>query len=182
MNEPTIHITGYLAGKPKLRTVETASGAAVVTKLRVAVTPRRRDRAEQWSDGETIWFDVSAWRAAATNCAATLDQGDRVVVSGKLSQRTWTDAEGREHPGLHIAADSVGLDLARSAAMVARRSAPAQRLDEPAGGWVSTGQVDRETGEVQIGEMPIGEVESDPADDDPVDLEPADGRREPVAV
>lgn len=165
MNEPTIHITGNLAGKPRLKTVETAAGAAVVTSLRVAVTPRRRDRGEEWSDGETIWFDVSAWRSAATNCAATLDQGDRVVVSGKLSQRTWTDAEGREHPALHIAADSVGLDLSRSAAMVARRTPPAQRQDEPADRWTSTGRVEDETEEVigvlaGPGDEPAGQGES----------------------
>lgn len=150
MNQPRVHLSGNLAGKPKLKTVETVAGAVVVASLRVAVTPRRKDRAGEWSDGETMWFNVSTWRNAATNCAATLDQGDRVVVTGELSQRTWTDAEGREHVSFEVRADDVALDLSRSAAIVVRRTAPAQRQEDDR--WASTGQVDEETESVVMSE------------------------------
>ena len=154
MNEPTIHFSGNLAAKPSLRAVETPNGASIVASLRVAATPRRKSRGEeQWSDGETIWFNVSAWRTTATNCVASLNQGDRVVVTGRLSQRTWKDAEGVEHPSFEVVADDVALDLSRSAALVVRRPAPAQRAEEPAADtddWLSTGRVDASTGEVHM--------------------------------
>jgi single-strand DNA-binding protein len=167
VNEPTIHFSGNLAAKPSLKPVETPNGVSVVANLRIAVTPRRKARsAEEWSDGETIWFNVSAWRTTATNCVASLNQGDRVVVTGRLTQRTWRDAEGVEHPSFEVAADDVALDLSRNAALVVRRPAPPQRQEEPASeaddGWLSTGQVDESTGEVLM-TRPEGEPANEPA-------------------
>lgn len=169
MNEPTIHFSGNLAAKPKLKPIETADGPVAVTHLRVAVTPRRKGRGEDWLDGETMWFNVTVWRGPAANCAASLDQGDRVVVTGRLTQRTWTDTDGREHPSYEVRADDVALDLSRNPALVLRRTGPPPRQSDPAARWVSTGSVDQETGEVLV-----IEGATDPSDDE---LEP-----EPVAV
>jgi single-strand DNA-binding protein len=175
VNEPYVQLTGNLAAKPQLRVVPTLNGTAAVADLRVAVTPRRKERgADDWSDGETMWFKATAWRSLAQNCVASLNQGDRVVVTGRLTQRTWTDADGGEHPTFEVAADSISLDLARNAALAIRRP-PAQRQDEPSGelgeeraadergddertdderadddGWVSSGRVDQRTGEVTM--------------------------------
>jgi single-strand DNA-binding protein len=169
VNEPFIHFSGNVAAKPTLRPVDTPNGPVVVANLRVAVTPRRRGRGpDEWNDGETLWFSVSAWRSVAQNCVASLNQGDRVVVTGKLTLRTWKDAEGRERPSLEVDADDVALDLARSAALSLRR-APAQRQSEPAddaGGdaaaaedhWVSTGQVDGATGDVLVAKLSEGDA------------------------
>jgi single-strand DNA-binding protein len=167
VNEPTIHFSGNLAAKPTLKPVETPNGVSVVANLRVAVTPRRKARAgEEWSDGETIWFNVSAWRTTATNCVASLNQGDRVVVTGRLTQRTWKDAEGLEHQSFEVVSDDVALDLSRNAALVVRRPAPAQRQEEPPAegddGWLSTGQVDESTGGVAMTPRE-GEPASEPA-------------------
>ncbi|MFP5220591.1 MAG: single-stranded DNA-binding protein [Actinomycetes bacterium] len=161
MHEPTITFSGNLAAKPKLKPIEGPNGPTVVASMRVAVTPRRRSRdADEWVDGETMWFDVSAWRTTAGN-AVSLNQGDKVVVTGRLTQRTWTDSSGVDHPGFAVDAESIGLDIARYPA-TSLRPAPEQRAEaasqqtptdpEHAAGtdWVSTGQVDPDTGEVRM--------------------------------
>lgn len=132
MHEPTILFSGNLAAKPQLRPVDTPQGPVVVANLRVAVTPRRRGRgADEWTDGETMWFSVSTWRGTAANCVASLNQGDRVLVRGRLTQRTWKDADGVERPSFDVEADDVALDLARHPAMSLRRL-PGQRGEEGA--------------------------------------------------
>lgn len=160
MHEPTITFSGNLAAKPKLKPVQGPHAPAVVAKMRVAVTPRRKARdTDDWVDGETMWFDVSAWRTAAANAVSSLNQGDRVVVSGRLTQRSWTDAAGVEHPGFAVEAESIGLDIARYPAMSLRRP-PEQRaesveeqapVDAPVDdAWASTGAVETETGEARL--------------------------------
>jgi single-strand DNA-binding protein len=178
VNEPTINLSGNLAAKPTLRPVDTPSGPVVVANLRVAVTPRRRGKGpDEWSDGETMWFSVSAWRTAAANCVASLNQGDRVVVRGRLTQRTWKDANGVEHPSFEVDADDVALDVTRHPAMSLRNRPPLQRVEEPTAAedeWVSTGQVDAATGQVlvaQLSEVDTGretESEDEPVDDEPL--------------
>jgi single-strand DNA-binding protein len=166
VNQPTITFSGNLAAKPQLRPVDGQNGPVVVAKLRVAVTPRRRGRgADEWVDLETIWFNVSAWRGAAANCATSLNQGDRVLVQGRLRQRSYTDADGVERTSLDVDATDVGLDLARHPAMSLRRP-PAQRVEGETGAgapdvgdgpadegaddaWESGLDVDRMTGEVR---------------------------------
>lgn len=159
MHEPTITLNGNVAAKPESKLVQTAHGPTAVATMRVAVTPRRRSRdGDDWTDGETMWFRVSAWRSTAANAVASLNQGDRVVVVGRLTQRTWTDGNGVERPGFNVEADSIGLDIARRAAMFVKPT-PDQRsatVDEPAAppvdddAWVSTGAVDLATGEVRL--------------------------------
>jgi single-strand DNA-binding protein len=155
MNTPTITFSGNVGAKPELKPVSGPNGPSVVANLRVAVTPRKRGTgADEWVDDETMWFTVSTWRATAANCAASLNPGDRVVVRGRLTQRTWTDANGVDHPTFQVEAEDVALDLTRYPAMSLRR-APAQRAPEAPSPddvdrWASTGQVDRETGEVLV--------------------------------
>jgi single-strand DNA-binding protein len=133
MSTPTITFSGNLAAKPELKPVDTPDGPVVVATLRVAVTPRRRGRgSEEWVDGETMWFSVSAWRSAAQNCVASLNQGDRVLVRGRLTQRTWTDADGVERPSFDVAAEEVALDLSRHAAISLRRAPQQRRPDDGA--------------------------------------------------
>jgi single-strand DNA-binding protein len=87
------------------------AGGSVVTDFRIASTPRKVDRATGvWSDGETIWFGVSCWRLLAENVAASVKVGDRVVVTGTLSARSWKNELGEERSGLEVAAQTVGFD------------------------------------------------------------------------
>ncbi len=143
MNEPQITLTGNVAFAPKLRTV--ASGTSVAD-FRLACTPRRQDRTTgEWTDGQTLWFGVTCWKALAENAAASLGKGDRVVVSGRLAMRVWTGDDGVERSSYEIEASSLGVDLHRAKVAVERstRSTAAEEV------WNSTGEVD-EDGKVQL--------------------------------
>lgn len=149
MHEPQITLTGNLGWPPRLRTV---AGGTSVADFRVACTQRRRDAQGEWSDGETLWFGVTCWRQLAENAAASLKKGDRVVVAGRLAQRTWRGDDGVEHVNLEIEASSVGVDLNRCVVSVERpaRKGAAEDL------WASTGVINNETSEVEV--QPVGDA------------------------
>ncbi len=122
-----------------------------------------------WVDGETIWFNVTVWRGLAEHVAASIKKGDRVIVEGKLSQRTWTDDKGQARTNLEVDADCVGIDLMFNRATSHRTSAPpVERSDD----LVSSGEVDPETGEVLM-VTPGGPLAEDSIDleDELADLE-----------
>jgi single-strand DNA-binding protein len=105
----TRHLTivGNLAADPEVRS--TPSGATVAS-FRVAVTPRVRE-GEQWRDGETSFFRCTAWRSLAENLAESVGRGARVIVVGRLRQRSWETPEGDKRSVTEIEADEVGLSL-----------------------------------------------------------------------
>jgi single-strand DNA-binding protein len=159
VNEPQITLTGNVAAPPTLR----MAAGTPVTSFRIGATPRRYDKAtDTWSDAETLWFTVTAWRALAEHCVSSLVKGDKVVVTGRLTQRTWTADDGTSRPGLEVDAASVGLDLSRSSALSTRRGpgprgaddaaqAPAERPEAPESQvWASTGRTDDQTGRVEV--------------------------------
>lgn len=114
--ETTIVIVGNLCDDPELRF--TPSGAAVA-KFRVAVTPRFLDKASQeWKDGEPSFYPCSIWRQAAENVAESLQRGARVIVSGRLKQRSYDDREGRKQTVWEVEADEVGPSLRYATAKV----------------------------------------------------------------
>ena len=158
MHEPLITVVGNVAGPPRQRT--TASGVPVAD-FRIAATPRKPDKATgTWSDGETIWFGVTAWRALGEHCAVSLKKGDRVVVTGRLTTRSWEVEGGERRSGLEVDATTVGLELSRGSAASLRPPA-LQPGEDP---WISSGQVDPLTGEVVPEELDgAEEVEALPA-------------------
>ena len=103
-----ITIVGNLTDDPELR--YTANGAAVAN-FRVAYSTRIRDAAGNWTDGETSFFTVNCWRALAENAAETLTRGTRVVVTGRLKQRSWENQEGEKRTVIEIEADDLGPSL-----------------------------------------------------------------------
>ena len=114
MHEPLITVVGNVGRPPSQRTLV---GGAVVADFRMASTPRRFDKASQtWSDGETIWFGVTCWRALAEHATTSLTKGDRVIVSGRLLARSWLGPDGEARSGFEIDASWVGLDLSRGPA------------------------------------------------------------------
>ncbi|MFE1785272.1 single-stranded DNA-binding protein, partial [Streptomyces sp. NPDC059506] len=105
--ETVITIVGNLVDDPELRF--TPSGAAVA-KFRIASTPRTFDRqTNEWKDGESLFLTCSVWRQAAENVAETLQRGMRVIVQGRLKQRTYEDREGVKRTVVDLEADEVGV-------------------------------------------------------------------------
>jgi single-strand DNA-binding protein len=111
-------IAGNLVDTPELRFTNTGTP---VTNLRVAVTQRVQDNGT-WRDGETSFFKVNVWRGQAEHLADSLSKGDRVMVTGRLRQRTWETPEGEKRSVAEIEADEVGASLKFATAKVERAS------------------------------------------------------------
>jgi single-strand DNA-binding protein len=116
--ETVITIIGNLVDDPELRF--TPSGAAVAN-FRVASTPRTFDRqAGEWKDGETLFLSCSVWRQAAENVAESLQRGMKVIVQGRLKQRSFETREGEKRTVFEIDVDEVGPSLRNATAKVTK--------------------------------------------------------------
>jgi single-strand DNA-binding protein len=109
-------IVGNLVEDPELRF--TNNGTAVAN-LRVAVTQRIQQDG-QWRDGDTSFFKVNVWRGQAEHLADSLAKGDRVMVTGRLRQRSWETPEGEKRSVTELEADEVGASLKWATAKVER--------------------------------------------------------------
>lgn len=122
-------ITGNLTREPEIR--YTKEGQAN-TLLGVAVNRRWQDRdTKEWSES-TSFFDVVCWRELAENVALSLAKGMRVVVTGRLEQRSWETDEGERRSKVEIVADEVGASLRFATAEI-------QRVDRRAVGHTTDG-------------------------------------------
>src|SRR2546429_946292 len=118
--ETTITVIGNLTDAPELRF--TPSGAAVA-KFRIASTPRTLDRASgEWKDGEPLFLSCSVWRQAAENVAESLQRGSRVIVSGRLRQRSYETKEGEKRTVYELEVDEIGPSLRYATAKVQKMS------------------------------------------------------------
>ncbi|MEU2228296.1 single-stranded DNA-binding protein [Streptomyces sp. NPDC018347] len=116
--ETVITVIGNLVDDPELRF--TPSGAAVA-KFRVASTPRTFDRqTNEWKDGESLFLTCSVWRQAAENVAESLQRGMRVIVQGRLKQRSYEDREGVKRTVYELDVDEVGPSLRNATAKVTK--------------------------------------------------------------
>jgi len=114
--DTTITVIGNITGDPELRF--TPSGAAVAN-FTVASTPRQFDRqSNEWKDGETLFMRCSVWRDAAENVAESLARGTRVIVSGRLTSRSYTTKEGEKRTVVEMEVDEVGPSLRYATAKV----------------------------------------------------------------
>lgn len=134
-NETTITIIGNLTDDVSLRF---SPAGAAVANFTVASTPRTFNKASnEWEDGNTLFLPCSIWRDAAEHCAESLTKGTRVIVQGRLQQRSYDDREGNKRTIYEVAVDEVGPSLLRATAVVTRAAAgdggqrPAAR--QPAG-------------------------------------------------
>jgi single-strand DNA-binding protein len=119
-NDTTITIVGNLVDDPELRF--TPSGAAVA-KFRIASTPRYLDRqTNEWKDGEGLFLTVNIWRQMAENVAESLQRGMRVMVQGRLKQRSYETKEGEKRTVYEIEADEIGPSLKLATAKVNKTS------------------------------------------------------------
>jgi single-strand DNA-binding protein len=107
--ETTITVVGNLTADPELRF--TPSGAAVAN-FTVASTPRTLDKQSgEWKDGEALFLRCSIWRQAAENVAESLTRGSRVIVQGRLVQRSYDTKEGEKRTVVELQVDEIGPSL-----------------------------------------------------------------------
>ncbi len=115
-----ITIIGNLVDDPQLR--YTPTGQAVAN-FRVASTPRFLDKnTNEWKDGDSLFLSCNVWRQAAENVAESLQRGMRVIVSGRLRQRSYETKEGEKRTVYEIEVDEVGPSLRNASAKVVRSS------------------------------------------------------------
>ena len=119
--DTTITLVGNLVEDPQLRF--TASGHAVLS-ARVASTPRTYDKQSgEWKDGESLFLSINAWRQLAENIAESrLSKGQRVIVQGRLKQRSYETRDGEKRTVYEIEADEFGPSLRSATAQVQRTS------------------------------------------------------------
>ncbi|MBW4719391.1 single-stranded DNA-binding protein [Saccharothrix obliqua] len=114
--ETTITVVGNLTADPELRF--TQSGAAVAS-FTVASTPRTFDRQSgEWKDGEALFLRCNVWRQVAENVAESLTRGSRVLVTGRLRQRSFETKEGEKRTVIELEVDEIGPSLRYATAKV----------------------------------------------------------------
>jgi single-strand DNA-binding protein len=116
----TITVVGNVCDDPELRF--TPSGAAVA-KFRIASTPRLFDKnSNEWKDGEPLFLACNIWRQAAENVAESLTRGSRVIVTGRLKQRSYETREGEKRTVMELEVDEIGPSLRYATAKVQKMS------------------------------------------------------------
>src|ERR1700704_3574041 len=129
----TITVIGNLTDDPELRFPP--SGAAVAN-FRVASTPRILDRTtNEWKDGEPLFLACNIWRQAAENVAESLQRGARVIVTGRLRQRSYETREGEKRTVMELEVDEIGPSLRYATAKVQKM----QRSSGGGGGGYGSG-------------------------------------------
>jgi single-strand DNA-binding protein len=118
--DTTITIVGNLVDDPELRFTPTGQAVA---RFRIASTPRYLDRqTNEWKDGEALFLTCIVWRQAAENCAESLTRGMRVIVQGRLKQRSYETKEGERRTVYEVEVDEVGPSLRNATAKVNKTS------------------------------------------------------------
>jgi single-strand DNA-binding protein len=131
--DTAITIAGNLVDDPELR--YTPTGQAVA-RFRVASTPRFMDRqTNEWKDGESLFLSCNVWRQAAENVAESLQRGMRVIVQGRLKQRSYETKEGEKRTVYEVEVDEVGPSLRNASAKVTKT----QRSGAGGGGFSGGG-------------------------------------------
>lgn len=114
--DTTITVIGNLTADPELKF--TSTGVAVA-KFTVASTPRFMDRQSgEWKDGDALFLQCTVWRQAAEHVAESLQRGARVVVVGRLRQRSYETAQGEKRTVIDLEVDEVGPSLRYATAKV----------------------------------------------------------------
>jgi single-strand DNA-binding protein len=126
MNETTMTMAGNLVADPELR--YTPTGVAVVS-FRIASTERYKNADGQWQDGDSLFMTCTAWRSLAENVAEAGRKGTRVIVTGRVKQRSYDIREGGRATVYGLEAADVGISLQRT--MV--RPSPAARQGDGGG-------------------------------------------------
>src|SRR5690606_9344355 len=122
--EPLITVVGNLVADPEPRVSQ--AGKSWVT-FRIASTPRVRDRQSgDWTDGEPLFLGCRAFGDYADNIVQSLTKGTRVIVQGRLTQRSYTDNQGQQRTALDLEVEEIGPSLRFATAQVTRGQARGQ--------------------------------------------------------
>jgi len=158
--DTVITLVGNLVDDPELRF--TPSGAAVA-KFRMASTPRFLDKTtNEWKDGESLFLSVNVWRQAAENVAESLQRGMRVIVQGRLKQRSYETKEGEKRTSIELEVDEIGPSLRYATAQVTRTSS--SREGGSGGGGGNSGGGNSGGGRGQVADEPwAASAPSEPA-------------------
>jgi single-strand DNA-binding protein len=109
VNDTIITVIGNLTDDPELRF--TTSGAAVA-KFRIASTPRFFDKATgEWKDGEALFLTCNVWRQTAEHVSESIKRGTRIIVTGRLRQRSYETREGEKRTVIELEVDEIGPSL-----------------------------------------------------------------------
>ena len=132
-DDTQLTIVGNLVDDPQLRYTPTGNAVA---NFRVASTPRYLDKtANEWRDADSLFLTCNVWRQAAENVAESLQRGMRVIVSGRLRQRSYETREGEKRTVYEIEVDEVGPSLRNASAKVTKAARRSGRpVSVPAGG------------------------------------------------
>ncbi|HKM25428.1 MAG TPA: single-stranded DNA-binding protein, partial [Corynebacterium sp.] len=154
IGDTPITVVGNIVADPELRF--TPSGAAVAN-FRIASTPRAFNRdTNQWEDGEALFLTCNVWRQAAENVAETLTKGMRVIVNGRLKQRSYQTKEGENRTVFEIEVDEVGPSLKFASAQVNRnpREGGGTQYQGGMGGYQPQQQVAPQNNQGGFGDQP----------------------------
>jgi len=113
----TITLVGNMTRDPEIR--YTREGQATAN-FALAVNRRWQNRQTQAWEEQTTFFEVVCWRELAENVALSLTKGSRVVVTGRLDQRTWETDNGQRRSRVELVADDIGVSLRFATAEVSR--------------------------------------------------------------
>ena len=114
-----VQIIGNVTRDPELRFT---TGGTAVCSFGIAYTPRKRNANGEWEDGDTSYFNCSAWRDLGENIAASISKGMRVVVTGSVRARDWEDRDGNKRTSIEIDVDDCAPSLRWAQAQVERTS------------------------------------------------------------
>ena len=159
--DTNLTMIGNLVSDPELRF--TPSGAAVA-KFTVASTPRYLDKnTNEWKDGDSLFLQCQIWRQAAENVAESLTKGMRVIVSGRLKQRSYETKEGEKRTVFEVEVDEVGPSLRNATAKVTKTARQAGTGYTPAASEATTSSTDDPWSAAPVG----GGWSTTPNDDTP---------------
>ncbi|MBF6215938.1 single-stranded DNA-binding protein [Nocardia puris] len=128
--DTTLTVIGNLTADPDLRVTP---GGVAVASFTVASTPRFFDRMSgEWKDGEVLFLRCNIWREAADNAVASLVRGSRVIVQGRLKQRSFDTREGEKRTVVELEVDEIGPSLRFATAKVSKTSSGSSTRVSPA--------------------------------------------------
>ena len=132
MNDAQMTLVGNFVEDPELRF--TPAGQPVA-KFRVASTPRYKDNSTgEWKDGDSLFLTCTVWRQAAENVAESLTRGMRVIVTGRLKQRSYETKAGEKRTVYELEADEVGVSLRNATAKVTKATRSGSEAKPAQGG------------------------------------------------